>query len=291
MSSSVGGSIEFHDRLSKPNAFLFMLVVVLFSDTFLTYRFGASLYLVDYEWYEKSLNIGDFMLYALLFSFYFGVFIPFLLAFIDARITASKRVVSMGDNYIRLYRLRLDSIVENNQVSYLAYENKVDELNKLEATKKLMLASVVLLLAQIFNYFFSGLDSGFIVSCCIEKVKQEGVVPLFLRLLLLGISFWFYYGLTSATDTYTNTIYIDDYHKRLEPQWLKELEIGLLDRQELLNHLKNVINDNSHHRFSNGSREYDHQNKSHKYCKRYSLILNDGSLSLSKKGEFYSKYC
>jgi hypothetical protein len=276
------------EKLLSVKSFLLVTGTVLFVDTYLLAFYGMSIFSIESKWNEVSISVNETIKFIFAYSVFYGGLVPLISVIIDNvwLLRKAPPLQKPDNDFIRLDVLKDNSLEEHDNLFYNHYLNIKKQLEDASLSKKLSLAIVLLVILNLGLVLFGdSADSNGLAHNFWTFFGLKGfmiVVPKALfALVLIGI---FLNAMRPTMKEFTQE-YIPKYEQRLSKDWIDEVKCGLLSKDELLHHLKNISAD------IYNDVNFDSSNKSHKYCITHDLArLNADGLKLTAKGHFFEKY-
>jgi hypothetical protein len=291
MSLLSSGSLSLIERITGTSALLFLVVITLYIDVFVSLRFEQSVFLIKENWHLDRVSLGDWLLFLLGFSFLYGAVVPVLINITDPRLAAQERKnKSIKDDQQRkipLSEIREFAITENNTPAYQFYQEQNIKLEQFKVLRKHSIAIVLLFLMSLFTYHLGTPNDQSIISSSFARLSEEGPLIGILRILSVGFAFYImgiawgsdqFYELSNLAPTRSSM------EKRKQREWLTELSVGLIELHPMREHLRIVIDV-----LSEFTPSTVHATDSIEYCRRRGLV-NKEKLELTEKGKFFSQY-
>lgn len=145
-------TLDLLEKLTSLPYFIFVLSVVLFTDTYLLAVHGITIRNADATWLNTHLNTNEVMTFLGCAGFFYAAFIPGLRFFVDfvQIFFPSREYPSEKDGWVRRSILRDFAIASNNSLAYKEYENSIELLRTERRTSVLCLSLAFLSVADYF---------------------------------------------------------------------------------------------------------------------------------------------
>ncbi len=143
-------TLDLLEKLTSFPYFLFVLSVVLFTDTYLLAAHGISIRNTDETWLKTHSNINEMITFLGCVGFFYAAFIPGLRFFVNfiQIFFPNRKYPSEKDGWVRRSILRDFAIVNNNPLAYKEYENSIELLRTERRTSVLCLSLAFLSVAD-----------------------------------------------------------------------------------------------------------------------------------------------
>lgn len=151
--------------------FLFLLSVVLFSDTYLLAVYGITLRHIDEKWLNSHNSIGEITGFIGAFGFFYAAFVPgaiFFFNLVSVFLTTSK-FPATKNGWVHIDKIKDYAIANNNDVAYKEYKKLLNQIKEVKHIDSICFSLVFLCVVgwfsskgsnyALFQFLYFGIES------------------------------------------------------------------------------------------------------------------------------------
>ncbi|WP_428027074.1 hypothetical protein [Arcobacter sp.] len=262
--------------------FFIILGLLMYTDIFLYLTLDINIMSVAFSDIKEKILPYYIFQYLIYLTFLYAIVSKGLVVLLELAILKVNKHIYTNE----MKELKNISIINNLSSAYNHYINKLAEVDQYRTLKKIILTDILLFgFSLILVYFYNKENVvGHLVYFYDHNILKMAIDFI----LIISLIALFVFLVSYPSEEYKISTDIDDYDSLNKKFWLEEISLGLIDREEMFKHLKQLIEYNS---LSFIKKE--EVNESLKYCEQFELAYfrqDKQTIVLREKGRFFKKY-